>query len=271
MTATDTLSSPRKSEVTTAPVTGPAEATVVHTRILRCMLATEDCVAYWKHVDPRVPPSERASVAFQDRWFGVKSEARARTILPDMMARFDAYPHALELLQTVTLPTRLRPFVCHVHTQLADPIYRRFTGGFLADRREQGYRNVDLDQVSRWVEELEPGRWATATRTKFASNLLATALDVGLVGGRRDPRALTAPAAPDLVFGYVLYLLREVAFQGTLVDNPYLRSLGVTPTSFASAVSRVPGVRYLALGGTGELDLGEPSVLAWGEKYLREP
>jgi hypothetical protein len=247
-------------------VTRPCEATELHTRILRCMLAVDDCAAYWANVDPSVPAAERARVAFQDRWFGVKSEARARTILPDMTARFDAYPHALALLRSVPIPPRLRPCVCHVHTQLADPIYRRFTGGYLAERREQGFRAVELDQVSRWVEAEQPGRWSVATRTKFASNLLATAHDVGLVSGRRDPRALPVPAAPDLIVGYVLYLLREVTFEGTALDNPYLRALGLTRQSFGSVAARVPGVRFL--GMTGELELTEPSLLAWGQHTL---
>jgi len=43
------------------------EVTVVHTRILRCMLAPEDCQAYWQRVDLTVPPAQRASLAFAQR------------------------------------------------------------------------------------------------------------------------------------------------------------------------------------------------------------
>jgi hypothetical protein len=108
-----------------------------------------------------------------------------------MVARFDAYPEALALFRKLgTVPSKLRPFLCHVHTQLADPVYRRFTGELLPTRREQGLTTLDRDTVARWVDGLEAGRWGASTCIKFASNLLATALDAGLVGGRRDPRKL---------------------------------------------------------------------------------
>lgn len=254
---------------TVAAPSRPAEATTVHTRILRCMLAVDDCAAYWEHVDPSVPLAERASVAYRDRWFGVKSEARVRTLLPDMMARFDAAPEALALLREVSpLPARLRPWICHLHTQLADPIYRRFTGDFLPARRAQGLRSVDLEGVARWVQDVEPDRWAVATRTKFASNLLATAFDVGLVGARRDPRPLAVPTPPDAVVGYALQLLRGVVHAGSAIDNAYLRSIGVTADAFGAAVMRAPGVRFAQLGTTSELGFDEPSLLAWGRSHL---
>src|SRR5690606_27462823 len=115
-------------------------------------------------------------------------------LLGDMAERFDAYPEALELLHALgTMRARLRPLVCHLHTQLADPLYRRFSGDFLPARREQGHRSIDRATVARWVESIEPGRWSPATCMKFASNLLATALEAGLLTGRREPRTLGAP------------------------------------------------------------------------------
>lgn len=247
--------------------TTPAEATVVHTRILRCMLAVDDCYAYWQNVDTSVPVASRVQVAFERRWFGTKSEARVRTVIPDMVARFDAVPEALALLHTLgTVPSALRPFVCHLHTQLADPIYRRFSGVFLPERRAQGYATLDRNTVARWVDSLEPGRWSTVTCVKFASNLLATAFDVGLVGSRRDPRKLTLPAVPEPILGYALYLLRGVSFEGSLTDNPYLRSLGVTSGTFASFASRIPSVRFAELGGHIELTFAEPSLTAFARR-----
>lgn len=253
----------------TAPL--PAEATVVHTRILRCMLAVDDCAAYWEHVDSTIPAVDRARVAFEQRWFGVKSEARVRTLVPDMMARFDAVPEALELLHGVApIPARLRPYLSHVHMQLADPVYRRFTGDFLPQRRAHGYRTTDLEEIARWVDDLEPGRWAVTTREKFASNLLATAHDVGLLGGRRDPRPLATPSPPDVIVGYVLYLLRGVRHEGSLLDNAYMRSLGVDADTFARVVSRVPGVRFAQLGSAIDLGFDEPTLLSWGTRHLPE-
>lgn len=267
---------PRAASAPASPPAGapakterPAETSVVHTRILRCMLAVDDCYAYWQHVGAGAPVAARARAAFEGRWFGVKSEARVRTIMTDMVERFDAYPEALALLHDLgTVPASLRPFLCHVHTQLADPIYRRFTGELLPQRLDQGYATIDRVAVARWVDRLEPGRWSATTCIKFASNLLATALDVGLVGGRRDPRKVTLPTVPDAIVGYVLYLLRGITIAGSLTDNPYLRSLGITPATFLSFAPRVPGIRYAELGGVVDLTWLEPSLTAWGRRAL---
>jgi len=187
-------------------VTTPAEGTTVHTKILRCMLAVEDSYAYWKRVDTSVPPAERAKVAFEQRWFGTKSEARVQVLIWSMVDRFDAYPNALALLQRLGhVPATLRPLICHVHTQLGDPLYRRFTGDYLPARRAEGYTTVDRETVARWVHTLEPGRWSATTCIKFGSNMLATAYEAGIIAGRRDPRNLAIGPIPDVILGYFLY------------------------------------------------------------------
>jgi Putative inner membrane protein (DUF1819) len=246
------------------------EVTVAHTRILRTTLATDDCYAYWQKVDTTIPAAQRARVAFEERWFGLKSDARVRTLMGDMLERFDAFPEALELLHELrTIPAALRPWICHVHTALADPIYRQFAGAFLPERRALGYASVDREQVARWVNELYPERWAGATSTKFGSNLLATAFEVGLLSERRDPRPLLPVAAPEVAIAYALYLLRDVRFEGSLTDNLYLRGMGVGTDTFRFIAGRMPGVRFAELGGVAELTFAEPTLLAWGRKHLR--
>jgi len=246
----------------------PSESTTVHTRILRCMLALDDSHAYWQRVETNVPVGQRARVAFECRWFGTKSEARIRTFMTDMVERFDAYPEALALLHEVgSLAPHLRPFICHIHTQLADPIYRRFTGEFLPTRLDQGQATIDRDVVARWMDALEPGRWAANTRVKFASNLLATAADVGFVVGKKEPRKLVVPPVPDWVLGYTLYLLRDVQIEGSLESNPYLRSLGIEADAFRRLSARVPGVRIAELGGVIDITWREAGLREWGHKY----
>jgi hypothetical protein len=233
------------------------------------MLATDDCFAYWRNVDTSVAVPLRAHVAFEQRWFGTKTEARVRTIMTDLIERFDAYPESLALFQQLgRIPVGLRTFLCHLHTQLADPVYRSFTGAFLPRRREEGRTTVDRAAVVRWVEASHPGRWAPVTCVKFASNLLATALDVGLIHGRRDPRGLPHLVAPDLVVGYALYLLRGVRIEGSLTENPYLRSLGLDTESLGLVAPRVPGIRFVDLAGAAEVTFLEPSLTAWGWRYL---
>jgi hypothetical protein len=247
-----------------------AEATAVHTRILRTTLAVDDCYAYWQRVDTRVPAAERARVAFTERWFGLKSEARVRTLVGDMLERFDAFPEALELLRRLgTVPASLRPWLCHVHTALADPIYRRFTGELLPERRALGHDAVDREDVARWINGLFPERWSTITAVKFGSNLLGAALEAGLVAERRDPRRLARLDVPEAILGYTLYLLRELSFEGSLTDNLYLRGMGIRAESFRGVAGRIPGIRFAELGGVAELTFTESSLMAFGLEYLK--
>ncbi|HMA93507.1 MAG TPA: hypothetical protein VKP30_12520, partial [Polyangiaceae bacterium] len=98
------------------------ESTTTHARILRCTLAVADSQAYWQHADLDLVWAARSRRAFEGRWFGVRSEARVCTLIAEMAARFDAFPEALALLHELgTVPSNLRPYLCHVHTQLADP------------------------------------------------------------------------------------------------------------------------------------------------------
>jgi hypothetical protein len=235
------------------------------------MLAAEDCQSYWQRVDLTIPVGERASAAFEQRWFGTKSEARVRTIMTDMIERFDAFPEALALLRRVgAIPSPLRRVICHLHTQLADPLYRQFTGDLLPLRRSQGYSSIDREVVARWVGGLEPGRWSLATCMKFAGNMLSTAFEAGLVSGRRDPRSLGTVSVPDVVLGYVLYLLRSTTIEGTLTDNPYLRSLGISSASFVVSTARVPGIRVAQLGGAVDVTWLEPSLMDYGMQTLKK-
>lgn len=246
-----------------------AEAITVHTRILRCMLAAEDCHAYWRRVDPGAPIQGRADVAFTNRWFGTKSEARVRTLVGDMLERFDSFPESLALLHGIDhVPATLRPWICHLHLQLADPIYRRFTGDLLPERRKLGYTTIDRPTVTRWVEASEPDRWSATTCIKFASNLLATALEAGLIKGRRDPRSLEIRHLPGEAIGYALYLLRDTDMAEPVASGPYLRSLGVTRESLVTESSRIPGVTCARVGDHVDLSFELPSLTEWGARYM---
>lgn len=79
--------------------------------------------------------------AFEERWFGGKSEERIRGILPYFAARFDAFPPVLPVLgRSRSTEPETRRLVCHWHLQLADPLYRNFTGAYLVERRA-GHRD----------------------------------------------------------------------------------------------------------------------------------
>lgn len=248
-----------------------SEGTTLHTRILRLALGVEESRDYWANVDPAVPAAARALAAFEQRWFGAKSLERVRTLLANFAARYDAYPAGLAVLRRwsrLGLDPATRQILCHFHLQLADPLYRAFTGAFLPARRDSPSPSPTLDRtvVLRWVQQhLDHARWSPATSLQFASKLLSAASEAGLLSPRRDPRRLLLPRVPDLALGYILYHLRALRHTGTLLDNPYLASLGLTHGALDARLRALPGLTFRRMGALYEIDWHAPSLLAWAE------
>jgi len=143
----------------------PAEATKVHTKLLKCALEVEDSRAYWQHADPAQGPSGSAGPgpgdaerAFEEYWFGAKSLSRIKVLLSNFRVRYAAYPDSLAVLHGWRrMDPETRTLICHWHLQLADPLYRDFTGAFLPERRDSHRPEVTRDLVVRWVEDQGPG------------------------------------------------------------------------------------------------------------------
>lgn len=239
------------------------EETKEHTRILRVMLAVDDCVAYLKACASDMNPTERARTAFDGRWFGTKSEARVKTLLGDMEGRFERYPGALAALRAWEPPRELAPWICHFHTQLADPIYRFFTGEFLPLRRAQGYATIDREAVARWVQERWPGKWSASTCMKFGGNMLGAAFEAGLLRDRKDPRKLITPRVPKLALGYLLYLLRPIRIEGGLLESPYLSSVLTDPRERPAELRGIDGVRVTIRGDVQSFEWSYPDLMSW--------
>jgi hypothetical protein len=237
------------------------ETTQVHTRLLKCALEVEDSRAYWAHADG----SQKVIVeqAFNEYWFGARSLSRIEVLLANMQARFDAFPPTLEVLHRwPAMSPETRRAICHWHLQLTDPLYRAFTGVYLANRRIGPRPEVTRDLVVAWVGQQASGRWTMATRVQFASKLLSAAFSAGLVGTNRDPRALVTPHVRDEALEYLMYLLREVQFDGTLLKNAYVASMGLDGPSLED---RLRGLRGIAFARQGDLrDFG------WRYRDLRE-
>ncbi len=91
-----------------------------------------------------------------------------------------------------------RRVICHWHLQLADRLYREFTGGYLVDRMRSGRTEVTRDLVVRWIEQQAPNRWTTSTRIQFSRKLLFSAAEAGgpsiyhITGNESTGRAVTA-------------------------------------------------------------------------------
>jgi hypothetical protein len=243
----------------------PAEQTRVHTRLLKCTLETEDARAYWRHRDPDAPPVDPRQV-FDGFWFGARSLARVELLLTNFRARFDAYPAALRVLHAWQgMDPDTRRLICHWHLQLSDPLYRSFTGDALVARRLDQRPEISRAVVITWVSDQGPGRWTMSTRIQFASKLLSSALSAGLVGTNRDPRPLLWPRVDDDALTYILYLLRDVDFAGTLLQNPYLASVGLEGDTLASRLRALPALAFRRQADLVDFGWRFPDLPAWAQ------
>jgi hypothetical protein len=245
-----------------------AETVAIHTRILRLALAMEDSRVYWREVDPSLPPAQRGKLAFEQRWFGGKSMERVRYLVASFVPRYDAFPAAFEVLRRwSSMDLATRQVICHWHLQLSDPIYRRFTGECLVSRRRLPQAKVDRDAGLRWIKSEFPDKWAEATYVQFASKLLSAAVEAGLVS-RRDRGLILQPKVGDLALAYLLYLLRETRFQGSLAENPYLGSVGLDMEALAHRARSLPGVIMRKMMGLVEFDWAYPTLRAWAKEHI---
>ena len=246
------------------------EALRVHSRLLKCGLEVESSREYWS----RSMEAEQigARRAFDEYWFGARSLSRTKVIIAEMKKRYGAYPTAFEALRILpSLLPRMRLLICHWHLQLTDPLYRSFTGEKLPERRSGCRAEVTLEVVDEWLRERVGKRWSSSTRALYVSKLLSAAFQAGLIGGKRDPRQLIVPRVPDDALEYLLYLLKDVQFEGTLFDNPYVRSLGLDPSQIDYRVRRLPGIALKRQGTLCDFDWKYTDLIAWANAKAPSP
>lgn len=234
-----------------------------HTRLLRCALEVEDSRSYWQHTDG----SRRASAAeaFTEYWFGARSLPRIEVLLANMHARYDAFPSALRTLHRWRdMSPDVRRVICHWHLQLSDPIYRAFSGDFLVERRASIRPSVTRDVVFDWVAG-QLGRGSVSTQLQWASKLLSAAYSAGLVTSNRDPRDLDTPRIEPLALEYILYLLRETQFEGSLLDNPYLRSVGLVDHVLDERLRKLSGLQFARQGNIVDFNWRFANLDAWAD------
>src|SRR5262249_59710129 len=126
-------------------------------------------------------------------------------------------------------------------------------GTYLAERRAGARPEVTRDLVAAWVGLHGPGHWTMTMRLQFASKLLSAAYSATVVTSNRDPRPIGTPRVPDEALEYLLYLLRETEFAGTLLDNPYLASVGLDGVGLVDRLRRLPGLAFRRQGGRTDL------------------
>ncbi|MEQ9406492.1 MAG: DUF1819 domain-containing protein [Fuerstiella sp.] len=241
----------------------PAEVVDYHTRLLKSPIEVEHARAYWRHVDVDAC-SDNSAAAFSEYWFGARSMPRVEVLLAGFREQFDAYPPSLRVLHCWSnMDSGTRRIICHWHLQLSDQLYREFTGEYLVDRMNHGRTDVTRDLVVRWIEEIAPERWGTSTRIQFARRLLFSATESGLLKGSRDPRQLHIPRVTDEALTYLMYLLREVQIQGSLIDNPYLTSIGLTGRELERRLRALPALLFKKQGDLLEFGWQFDGLYEW--------
>jgi hypothetical protein len=210
-----------------------------------------------------------AQAAFDQYWFGAKSLAWVKELILNMDTRFGAFPEALQVLHSwPSMTPDTRAIVCHWHLQLTDPLYRAFSGDFLVTRRAAAVPEVYRNTVINWVAKNGSAHWTLPTRKKLATRLLSVALCAGLVSGRRDPRGLTFPRIADEALEYLLYFLRNITFAGSLLDNPYLRSVGLEGAILEARLRKLSSLNFQRTGDVIAFDWHHPSLNAWAKANL---
>lgn len=248
-----------------------AESTEFHSRLLRVSLALDESRAYWEHVLPDSPKVKRAEQAFEGRWFGSKSMERVKRLLADLNRRYDGI--ALEVLtQWQPKDPVTRQNICHWHLQLTDLMYRAFTGVFLEQRRADSTATIERDIAARWVNENLETEWATATVLRMATALITCATAAGLCKQSAGNRSLTYPQVTDEALAYWFYLFRQVQFEGTLLANPYLASVGLQGSFLEERLPTLPGLKFSRMGDLHEFDWQYADLSSWarGELAIEE-
>jgi len=244
------------------PPARPKEEGRLHTRVLKCTLELANSRIYWAESAAEEPML--AEAAFEAGWFGHRSLSRMRELLTNLRARYGAFPAALQVLHRWKgMGGDTQKLICHWHLQLSDPLYRQFTGAFLPDRLPQGHPTISKQQVVTWLGDAGGGRWSGSTRLALASKLLAAAYSAGMIQGKRDPRPIVFPLVPDDALTYLLHLLREVDFEGTVLANPYLHSVGLEGSLLNDRLKRLPDLNYGRQGDLVDMGWEHPDLAAW--------
>ncbi len=115
------------------------------------------------------------------------------------------------------------------------------------------------------MQEEWSGRWSPATCLKFGGNMLATAFEAGLLKDRKDPRKLVLPRPPRQALEYLLYLLREIEFEGDILDSRYLLSVVQDAEALEGAVRGLDSARLQSIGDIRNFEWSHRSLIAWAE------
>ncbi len=245
------------------------EVETPHTKLLRVSLLVEESSLYWQQRSLAWSKAECLERAFEERWFGNKSMSRVRSLLNEFGYRYDSYPNTLKILvEWQPRDWLTRQNICHWHLQLTDPLYRSFTDVFLNQRRIAQNPMVNRDIVARWVTQQQDKAWSVSTTNRMATGLIASAAEAGLCSGETGDRSLSFSGVSDQALTYWLYVLKDLSFQGTLLNNPYWRSMGLTGSILDQRLGRLSCLEFRRLADVYEFNWEYPDLTTWAISEL---
>lgn len=240
------------------------EATKIHTRMINDTLLEERSQSFWKNIDLD-NKQNLVEVAYNNYWFGSANKATIKRTLNNFHVRYSAFPHCLAALKKwEDIDIKERALVCHWHMQLSDVLYRRFTSEFIPSRFIYKPAAFHKDQVQQWVYGFMGEKWAGSTQAQMASKMMSTIRSVGYVS--KDSKTiieLRYPTVNQRALQYLLYALREITFQGSILENPYLKSVGLTGSFLISQINQTTTISVNQLADVTSLEWKYPNLLGW--------
>jgi hypothetical protein len=242
-----------------------SEATEPHTRMMKCTLEVQSSRSYWAECGLAGGPISKEH-AFERAIFGSKTFLRVDGLIADLRHRYDAFPFTLAVLgHWRDMNPADRVLICHWHTQLADPIYRLFTGDFLVSRFHGPRPVVDSNMAIAWIEQQVPMRWQYPTKSMIASKMMTSAMTAGILASKRDPRAIQFPRVSDTALTYLMYVLRQVQFEGSMLANPYAASVGLDSDELSRRLRTIPVIGLRRQGELTDFQWKHDSLEQWAE------
>ncbi len=109
----------------------------------------------------------------------------------------------------------------------------------------------------------------------MATGLIASSTAAGLCAENPGIRSLKYPKVTDEALTYWLYFLRHLSFKGSILDNPYLASVGLSEGFLEQRLRRLLGLSFNRMGDLHEFgwyyaDLKSWAIQALGLKWEEE-
>ena len=123
--------------------------------------------------------------------------------------------------------------------------------------------------VKQWVHSYIGEKWANSTQSMMASKFLSCIRSVGYVSKEvKDNIEIRYPQVSETALQYLMYALREIEFEGSLLENPYLKSVGLTGSFLTTQLSRTPSISVNQVGDVFSLEWKYRDLLEWAEHEL---